>query len=400
MTENDYIKSLLRKYLLEDLQADERAALEAWAAHHPANRELLDRYLSGRFVDDLMDFHQGAGLVEETYDYVMANSLAPTAKRKPLLLYKWLPYAAAVLLVAATASWFFLGNRTNPEPTVADIELEDIAPAGNRATLALADGRTIVLNEAQTGIVVGDGITYADGSAVLHLDGGESERSADGSQTELTTDNLQLTTPKGGTYHVTLSDGTQVWLNAGSTLRYPRQFGKTERVVELEGEGYFSVARAEDKPFKVISSGQRIEVLGTEFNLSAYGDEPLVKTTLVKGSVRVATIGNPTSLVLTPGEQSSVSSSGSLTKADVNFKKELAWRMGLFYFEETTFEELLRQVGRWYDVTIQYEGHVPQESFSGIMSRNVPLKTLLNYLRESAVEFTLEDQILFVKTKL
>lgn len=400
MTEKDYIRSLLRKSLEADLEADEYAALEAWAARHPANRDLLDRCLSGRFVDDLKDFHQGSGLVEKTYDYVVANSSAPVVKRQRWLPRRGLPYAAAVLLMAATAVWFFRGDRITPPSNSTTEKAAAIAPAGNRATLRLADGRTIALNEAQSGIVVGDGIMYLDGSAVLSEEIQGSETQQDSPTGKFTTHDLQLTTPKGGTYQVTLPDGTRVWLNAGSTLRYPSRFSKTERVVEFEGEGYFSVARMENKPFRVISNGQQLEVLGTEFNLLAYGDEQLIKTTLVKGSVRVTTTaaGGPASFVLAPGEQSSVADHGKLTKTPANLEKELAWKAGLFYFEKTSLDELLRQVSRWYDVTVRYEGKVPEESFSGFMSRDVTLATLLDYLSESAIAFKLENKTLTVKS--
>src|SRR5690606_13352531 len=176
---------------------------------------------------------------------------------------------------------------------------EDILPGGNRATLTLADGRTINLSEAQTGIVVGDGITYLDGTGVL-----------DNSASSVSTI-MSLSTPKGGTYQITLPDGSKVWLNANSTLKYPSRFGGKERVVELEGEAYFDVSQqstansrqASFVPFLVKTNNQTVEVLGTEFNISAYADDPVTKTTLVEGSVKVSAHAVNASTLLKPGEQ-------------------------------------------------------------------------------------------------
>src|SRR5690606_11646560 len=161
----------------------------------------------------------------------------------------------------------------------------------NRATLTLADGRVVNLSQSQSGIIVGDGITYLDGSTVFGQGAGSTEQGT--RHKGVTTDNLQLTTPKGGTYQITLADGTKVWLNSASTLRYPSRFDGDERIVEMEGEAYFEVAPFSSKsprPFLVKTENQTLKVLGTHFNVSAYADEEETKTTLVEGAVQIVNL--------------------------------------------------------------------------------------------------------------
>lgn len=364
-------------------------------------RELLERYRNGRCSDaerrqieswylHMADAMKDAELTESDYARINKNlqSRLPAMQEMHVKRLRFLPYAAA-LAVVCFAAWWLIG-RTPAEGDLATVSTEDILPGGNRAFLTLADGNTLELSEAQSGIVIGDnGVSYINGSTLVD-------------DPSLATQMQTLTVPNGGTYQVTLPDGSKVWLNAASTLRYPGRFDDIERVVELEGEAYFSVSKirneqnGQDVPFKVLSSGQVVQVLGTEFNVLSYGDEPMIKTTLVEGSVRVGTPVGNTSVVLLPGEQSSVSAQGVVKKAKVAVKKEIAWKSGVFYFEETSFAELMRQAGRWYDIEIRYTGDVPRASFSGVMSRQVTLKTLLEFLGESTAQFTLTGKTLTI----
>jgi len=249
-------------------------------------------------------------------------------------------------------------------------------PGGNRAILTLAGGRRINLSETQSGIVVDqDQILYEEGAELVGLEVEEAVP-------------LELSVPGGGTYQVTLADGTKVWLNAHSKLKYPSRFGSDERTVELEGEGYFSVSKREsgDWPFRIKVTGQTVEVLGTEFNLSAYPGEPK-KTTLVEGSVRVAPALPPTAgetghrspVTIKPGEQAIVGEA-TVDVVSVDVRKYTAWKDGLFYFEHTPFDELIREIARWYDVDVVYDGAVPRETISGKMRRGLSLMTVLGLL--------------------
>ncbi|MBK1438775.1 FecR domain-containing protein [Parapedobacter sp. ISTM3] len=389
------IKHLFERYLKGECSADEIARLYAYFGLE-ANEMLLKAYIT-RMLDSDDDTPRAlAYQARKVADRAgirlqerLARQSTPTSNRSRRVRW-WLPYAAAVVIFFVVG-WLMMNSRWSSDSAHVIVSNEDIPPAANRAILTLADGRSIDLSEAQSGIVVGDGIRYLDGSAVSGLaqDTG-----------------MSLSTPKGGTYQITLPDGSNVWLNSASTLKYPKRFDDDERVVELEGEAYFSVAQLKEKtgkrniPFKVLSAGQVVEVLGTEFNISSYKDEPMIETTLVEGSVRVVTtLGRRTSLVLAPGEQASLSGTGVLNSAKANLKKELAWQSGIFYFEETSLVELMRQVSRWYDVDIQYVGDVPQESYSGLMSRYVSLKTLLEFLNESSAQFTLRGRTVIIQSE-
>ncbi len=363
----------------------------------------------------------------------------PPIKRRTL---RWLPYAAAAaILLAATAAWLVTGDGWS---LFGDRQLatNEILPGGNRATLTLADGRTIDLDEAQSGIIVGtENITYTDGSSLGTVMVSEVEPSLP------TPDDVQvmlaLTTPRGGTYQITLPDGSKVWLNAGSTLKYPSRFSGAERVVELVGEAFFEIqeiqgtrdtrapannyksptgqhlttsagARVSRVPFKVQTAGQTVEVLGTEFNISAYKDDPETKTTLVEGSVKV-TPSTQTGLttndlrlttnVLTPGQQATTrarpdESGQALTGQGaaiqiqtVNTDPYTAWKDGRFHLTGKTLPQVLAEFARWYDITVSYEtDRFDETEFFGEMYRNTTLGTALKALEGSGIRFRITTQ--------
>ena len=298
---------------------------------------------------------------------------------------RWLPYAAAAFLLSTTLVWYFSDNFAEMrKPKMALTSDEDIAPGGNRATLTLADGRKIDLSEMQSGIVIGNGgILYEKGTEEL---------------VDLEVDDiipLVLSTPKGGTYQITLADGTKVWLNAASTLQYPSRFDDRERVVQLQGEAYFSVTNDTDKPFRVVSHAQQIEVLGTEFNVAAYADDAEVKTTLVEGSVALQINASGERVFLAPNEQS-VLRGATIRKQQVNVGPYIAWKDGNFYFHNTPLSEMMTQMSRWYDIDVVYEKEIPNEMFNGTLSRNVSLRTVLDLLRISEVKYRIEeDRLIF-----
>ncbi|NGM61110.1 FecR family protein [Sphingobacterium sp. SGG-5] len=318
-------------------------------------------------------------------------------KNKRKLIRRWLPYAAAVLLAATFITYFTVSN--NRQLVVEDSTIADVMPGGNRATLTLADGRTVTLDENQQGIVIGDGnITYNDGSS---LEIGSNKTYGRGEIAQMV-----LTTPKGGTYQLTLPDGSRVWLNATTTLKYPSRFSEEGRVVYLDGEAYFEVQKKKSEirdeegkilkrnvPFKVVSTGQTVEVLGTEFNVSSYADEPEVRTTLVEGkvNVRINDIkGTVRHVQLLPGTQAVVHGQ-QLEVKHVNTEKYVAWKSGRFYFDHTPIEDVLRQLARWYNVEVVYTDDIPRETFSGEMDRNLSLQEALKLLNVSAVRAKLAD---------
>ena len=203
-----------------------------------------------------------------------------------------------------------------------------------------------------------------------------------------------LTTPRGGQYHLTLSDGTSVWLNAASSIKYPIAFTGNERRVEITGEVYFEVEHNAAKPFRVICNGQTVEDLGTHFNINAYNDENAVKTTLLEGSVNVSAAGK--NKMLKPGEQAQLQH-GNIRIADVDVNKVAAWKNGLFQFNDDNIRDIMRQLGRWYDVDIKYEGNLPDWEFSGAIPRNANLSQVLDILSFVKVHFRIDGKTIVVK---
>lgn len=359
------VKDILTRYRTDQCTEAERQLVESWILHGDT---------------DPMDLSD-AQLLEDLWAIRLRleRDLRAGKTTNIYRIRKWLPYAAAIIFILSAGLWLFRDQRTShKQPSTGD-QITDIAPGGNKATLTLADGRAINLSKEQSGIVVGDGVTYADGSALLNEDAPSSAQ--------------QLTTPKGGTYQVTLSDGTRVWLNSASTLTYPTRFTDEERLVEIVGEAYFEVARNHKSPFKVISKDQKLTVLGTAFNISAYNDETSVKTTLVDGSVRVASasaVSYP-DVILATGQQSNLSKAG-ITVDEVDVAAFVGWKDGYFLFNGTELRDAMKQLSRWYDAEVVYEGTIPRTPFYGKISRGDTLAEVLAILKEGKVNFRIEKQ--------
>ena len=383
-----WIAGLLEKHIRkEQLTPGEQEAIEKWLAVSEGNRALFERITDESQLALALVELQGA---DTESALVKAHARIDGNVRPRVLRWRWAAAAAVLVFIAVGVGIYrYAGNNQVPTARI-DIQ-EDVLPGGNRATLTLASGQTIDLSDAQQGIIVGDGITYLDGSLVL---GEQVDR-------ETSEQVHTLTTPKGGTYQITLPDGTKVWLNAASSLRYPGSFDGDERVVELEGEAYFEVSeqvneRSQKMPFKVITSGQTVEVLGTRFNISAYADDPEIKTTLVEGKVKVALAGSTTDrspttdhrppITLSPGEQSTVRArlpgqGAVIGVQQVDVNQYTAWKDGLFIFNNEPLENILKQVARWYDVEVDYQ----DDSLRGLIlwgkiSRNTPMSSVLNAL--------------------
>lgn len=395
------IPRLLHRYFTDELTPDEAEALRVWRAASEANEALFARLRdTDRMVADLSRWYtlfEDPSVVrhERVKKKVLARIATPTVKTRRL--YRWWPYAAAAAaLVLALGTWLFLANRQQAIDN--QLAATDIVPGGNRASLTLADGRTISLSEAQTGIIVGDEISYTDGTAVLEQGGG----SPFGTEKErLTTNDYVLTTPKGGTYQITLPDGSKAWINAASTLKYSSRFNEAERTVEVSGEVFFSVSKDAKRPFRVFSEGQEIEVIGTEFNVSAYPDDPETKTTLVEGAVQVTTkvraqvststeYNSVTTKKLRPGDQATVHGAHIETH-QVDVQQYTVWKDGLFDFTGMTLPEVMRQLERWYDIEVVWEGAVPSTRYLGQIYRNNNLSQVLKILESAEVRFSIEE---------
>ena len=312
---------------------------------------------------------------------------------------KWMTAAAAIVLMLIAGYWFYSQQKTGTtEQPVAAEQVNDAAPGGNKAVLTLADGSVVVLDAAQNGVLSQQGAT-----SVQKTDDGKIAYNSRESGNDEVLYNT-ISTPRGGQYQMTLADGSKVWLNAASSLRFPVAFTGKERVVELTGEAYFEIAKNKNQPFKVEVAGKNtVEVLGTHFNINAYADEGSVHTTLLEGKVKVTASANAGTNVLTlaPGEQSQFNTNGQLTKSNTaDIEAVMAWKNGKFNFgEEASIEMVMRQITRWYDLEVEYKGEV-KGSIGGSISRNVNASKVLEMLEMTgAVKFKMEGKKVIVMPK-
>jgi len=308
--------------------------------------------------------------------------------------------AAAALVLLSIAVWLLVDNR-NTGKSLAAVPIpqkqsltHDLAPGSSKATLTLADNTTIDLDAAKEGVVgqQGNAQLIKDKNGRLSYQPAGEKTSAAPMAYNL------LTTPRGGQYQLVLPDGSKVWLNAASRLKYPTSFAGKERVVELQGEAYFEIARNPSMPFKVSLMGQpsaQVEVLGTHFNVKAYADEPAIQTTLLEGAVKVHQGAG--SALLQPGQQARWSSSTNIKVLTADLEETIAWKNGLFKFNEATIEDVMRQLSRWYDVDIVYVNGIPGDLFRGEMYRSVNVSKVLKILEASGVHFTVEGKKILVK---
>lgn len=356
----------------------------------PALQDVYENLLDPVKRRESVERQESAYNTADAYQTFMRQITVPSGQFRAWYSARWV-VAASLILTASVAYYLWTPGTDSSDP--AREETTTILPGTNKATLTLADGRTIDLSTVQEGIIVGNSeITYSDGTGVLHPEAGKS------GNPEGNPHFMALSTPKGGTYQVMLPDGTKVWLNAGSTLKYPSRFANDERVIELEGEAFFYVRGIPEVPLTVKSQGQELTVLGTEFNITAYPDDKEIRTTLVTGSVRVSAqvSGNKQSLVLKPGEETVRLNTG-LQKQTADIAAATAWKDGVFYFNDTPFDEMMKQLSRWYDMDIRYaSAAVPNITFTGKMSRKVPLDVVLDFLRTSQVSFRINGRELTV----
>lgn len=317
------------------------------------------------------------------------NTTTPVviAKTVKLSRFRIWSVAAAVVFCLGISLFFYYKTGITDQPLMAEHSGKDIAAGGNKAVLTLGNGRKIVLDEVANGeLVHQDGISISktsDGQLVYHL------KEEKGSIPSFNT----IETPNGGQYQVNLPDGTRVWLNAGTVLKYPTLFGGTERKVELVGEAYFEVARDAHKPFKVkLNNDAEVQVLGTHFNVNAYKEEKSINTTLLEGAVMVKKGSRKEQII--PGQQAQINRNqeGISLINGVNVNQVIAWKNGFFSTDAINLDLLMKQVEKWYDVKVVYTEDV-QAEFVGKLPRNVSLTELLRLLElTKKVHFNIEGR--------
>jgi ferric-dicitrate binding protein FerR (iron transport regulator) len=367
----------------------------------------------------------------------MINDKRFNVKITTYKLWPRIAAAAAILLVVGAGLFYYVSRdaESGRHPELVSGS-HDVAPGKNTATITLANGKTIQLSDAKTGVIVGaSGLKYNDGSAV-----GPSSRGTEGSlghansrDLSRTVEMTEVATPRGGQYQITLPDGTKVWLNAASNLSFPSTFqGLGIRKVELSGEAYFEVVKDKKHPFIVLTEKQEVEVLGTHFNINSYADETSTKTTLLEGSVRVSLgsrhlddrrdLLNSTDkrslpygrddekgrdngksrdggvsgngVILKPGEQARVTTNNRIRVAEADLAEVTAWKNGDFIFKTEDFKTIMRKVARWYNVDIVFDASAPTNlSLGGVVSRTKNISAVLKIMEATGdVHFKIEGR--------
>jgi len=445
------ISDLIIKHLKEELTADEYHELQDWIHNSPENlalfhqltdpssleealQEMHELQLSIRKkIDERMKEYMQEGTADrQTDDLWTADRLYVGTEegKEGKLIYLpgtrrshkkiWLYTAAASILVLFAGGYFWMTRPPHPalaEHPVATAK-NDIAPGGDKAILTLANGSTIVLESAANGSLAMQGNSrVSKDKNLLAYTAAKNTSSGNNSSGGPIPSSIvynTLTTPRAGQFRLILPDGSKVWLNNASSLRYPTSFSGKSREVALSGEAYFEVAKDAAKPFTVKLANLVVDVLGTSFNIMAYGDDPVVKTTLLTGKVSVSATGaaSPSSgatgkgvlsasagrqSVLSPGDQAVVSQEGSwkILKG-VDTEEAIAWQRGYFHFTHENIVDVLRQLARWYDVELEITIPVPDYTFDGEIGRDLSLSSILRHLEKKDLHFQIDGKKLIV----
>ncbi|MBO9571167.1 MAG: FecR family protein, partial [Chitinophagaceae bacterium] len=359
----------------------------------PANSELIQALIEEAIMNGTSDIDIDSLRADEIFrkaiDYKPETAIAPVRKLKS---YRWIAAASIILLLASASYYYFKTNYTaNKEAVTAKTnnEQQTIPPASNRATLTLGDGTVITLDSSSNDILALQGNTN-----IIRLSDGSILYQAGNSDDTIVTYNT-ISTPKGGQYQIILPDSTHVWLNAASSLRFPTVFKGGTRDVVLSGEAYFEVKKNKTKPFLVSVEQSVITVLGTSFNINAYSDEKDISTTLLEGSVRFSR--NNTEELLKPGEQViCLTANNTMHVQEADIRQVMSWKNGFFEFENLDLPIIMRQISRWYDVDLVYEGVQPELKLSGGISRKLSLQDLQKLMEANGVLFRIEGKKLIV----
>jgi len=390
---NSTIITIIERYSTGTLSPQEEAILTDWLKSVPAAEfhatldqcavvpEKIRNYpvMSDAFAQKL----------ESRLDQLDAQDTTPV---RVLPWRKWTAAAAAAILLVS-AGYFFLsrpGQKAAVAPPVI-VKANDVPPGGDGAIVTLANGEKIILDSAANGKLAMDGnaaITKT-GKGQLAYNAAASGKLQATSQIPYNT----LTTPRGKKAILTLADGTRVWLNALSSIRFPTSFTGNDRTVEITGEAYFEVAKSASIPFTVKKRGSDfgVQVLGTSFNVNAYDDEDAIRTTLLDGSVRV--YRGMAGGLLKPGQQALCNNQGKIDIVnDINIEDVMAWKNGIFHFDRSDIGTVMRQIARWYDVDVTYKGTITQH-FGGTISREVNVSRVFEMLEMTgAVKFSIEGR--------
>lgn len=387
----DKIEELIRRYNAGECSAEEKKWLEQWYQSFEWNNKADGASDTGNNVlkEDVWESLRQSkpSFMPETqvYDISTASSSG-----------KWWRYAAAAVLFFAIGGIIYYMNR-NPEKkniavtnaSVGTVDHTNALPGTSRAQLVLGDGSVITLDSARS-----MQIREKDGTLIDKRSGSLVYNDQERSKGEVLY-NI-LSTPRGGEYQLMLPDGSKVWLNAASSIKFPTRFEGKDRIVFLHGEAYFEVARNKEMPFQVkMDNDMTVQVLGTHFNIMGYDDEAEVKTTLAEGIVKVTNQSN--SVLLSPAKQAVLKKKDqSLAVSNADVTKAIAWKNGMIEFDGDDLPYIMRQLARWYDVDVSFVGTTPKGTYQGAIRRQSPLLKVLEILRVAGVRYKMEGKRLIV----
>lgn len=403
MKDNSIINGIIIKVITgEELTSAESTMYEEYIADE-GNRQFVEQFKNDAYqLQKLKEMHAidvagGRAIIEEELN---RNYGKQVNIKRPRKLFRDVATSAAAVLFILSAAYFFWWYSKRDKAIEVKEEVKTIAqkvigPAQRMASLTLADGNKILLDSAKAGELA------QQGGAVIVNESGTLKYQAKTTSQEILFNTL--TTAYAQTYSMELPDGSKVWLNAGASIRYPVEFSGNERKVEITGEAYFEVAHDATKPFIVHISGQKgqidVQVLGTHFNINAYDDEAVIKTTLLEGSVQIKL--NNYQTLLTPGQQSQVGNGAPQVINNVDLDAVVAWKNGVFSFKDTDIDVVMRQLIKWYDIEVVYEGDKPSDKISGDMQRNFTLPQVAKSLEfMTGLHFRIEGRKLIVPAAL
>lgn len=394
------INTLILRHLKQEITPEETATLNAWVEESEQNRQFFNRINNApALMDEVRALSEGKKMdLDAAWARVKAVGWEQSETPEPakVITIKWWQYAVAVsvLLIATTVTYLLQqANKPAPTPAVVQTTPHDAVPKTNKAYLTLENGKTIVLDSLQSGLLATQGTT----NVVRQKDGVISYSGGKAPDQKLIYNTI--TVPRGSdVVYLQMSDGSKVWLNAASSIRYPVAFSADERKVEITGEAYFEVTKSETRNFIVSKGDMRVTVLGTRFNVNTYENEENIKVTLLEGSVKVQQ--EEVERIIKPGQQAVVNAAKINVVNDVDLQQVMAWKDGRFIFNNTNIQMIMRQMERWYDLEpTRYENNdVKQWEFNGEISRYSNVSKILQLLEKTgSVKFTVDGKRITVR---
>lgn len=373
------LRDILKKYLAGKATREEMDFLENYFEYFEDRENIIDQLTETERLE-----------LEQKMEAAIFTKIKASRPVKRIVFYRLAAAAVVIGILISAGLYFYLGSPNHQLTVAKSSEVSrpqnDIEPGGNKAVLILGDGSQINLDESHLGNISQQGNAIVsktgDGQVVYNLLH-EGEKNA-------VINNNTIQTPVGGEYQVTLPDGTKVWLNSSSSLEFPTAFTGKERVVKLSGEGYFEVAKNAAMPFKVKVNDVEVKVLGTHFNIMAYADEGVMKTTLLEGSVHITK--GESNKILVPGQQARTGSDDKIDVIKADVESAVAWKNGYFKFDKDGIQTVMRQLARWYDMEVVYAGNIPGDKFSGKIRRNVKASKALEFLGQTGLRFIIQGK--------